>query len=147
MTTLTRPAGEDDAIAWSLAFASSDVVLRVTALRFDGAVRFDVAARLGTTSVARVTLPAMDLAARLRDERVTLEVRDEVFGKAIWQLAQRAALPLRFTRALTTATTSRRVSYEGANRPLGTVLQALCDAAKATPRLDEEAGLVWIDAP
>jgi len=100
--------------------------------------------RVGHTTAIDPALLESTLAARLRDEKLTLKITDEPLTSALWHVMQHAALDLSFERTLGAAG-DRRVSIEGTHT-LAALLTKLCDAAGARWQVDEEAWTVRIDS-
>jgi hypothetical protein len=115
----------------------------IVSARGHDAVACEATTRLGETTRITVTLEPSTLAARLGDQRATLRHERVRLSAALWELAQRAALPLRFERSAGDALT-RAVAIDRENAPVTEILDVLCEAAGATWRVDEEAWLVRV---
>jgi hypothetical protein len=104
----------------------------------------EVTVRAGHTTTVTAALPTSTLRERLRNEHLSLEVEGVRLTAVLWDLMQRAALPVSFERTLGDAG-AKLVSIDG-RHTLEDILTKLCEAAGTEWRVDEDEWLVRIGA-
>jgi hypothetical protein len=121
------------------------VALRVAG-RGHGAAAYTVAVRAGEVTTVTLRLARATLAERLRTERLAVKTENQPLGRALWEFAQRAALPIRFEPSLPGGSARRPVSVDLGSAAAGEILEALCEAGSVKARIDEDAALIRIGA-
>jgi hypothetical protein len=140
---LTGPTRRDGSVVLG-EFASGTVVVRAAG-RGHGVTESTVPIRTGRIATVTLPLPRTTLAERLRSERLPVSVEGIPLGRALFEYARRAVLPIRFARSFSPGTARRPVSLDLEVATLGEALEALLETSGASIRIDEAAALVWIE--